>query len=224
MKIQFALHFDKGYIAHPYWPEQERLINILKESGAKRVRSQERAEKALRDYLGSKGMTLDDYRKLEDLANRPFYTRNGKAPGGEIIIISEHQVYGMLAAGCSLASSSLRIARPEQVRSVLISNDWETGKTEADGVWERFVVVTGGQGKLSNQRALRSNPYIENFNASGELKFSEEILRPEKVKDFIAFCGAEVGIGASRKLGWGRFTIEEWSAPLAPPASPAPNG
>jgi hypothetical protein len=31
---------------------------------------------------------------------------------------------------------------------------------------------------------------------------------PSRVRDFIAYAGREVGIGASRKMGWGRFTVQ----------------
>ena len=206
MRIKLTAHFEKGLVGDPYWPEQEKVINILKESGAKRVRSREKAEKALSDYLQQQGMKMDDFRKLERLAARPFYTLDGTAE----IVISEHQLYGMLAQACQLATSAVRLTRAEQVRTLLTMTDWRTGKVEADGVWSRFVVVTGAQGKLSNQRALRENAYIADFDATGEIAFSEEILDAEKVKRFLVFCGRDVGVGASRKLGWGRFEVTGW--------------
>jgi len=206
MRIKLIAHFEKGLVGDPYWPEQEKVINILKESGAKRVRSREKAEKALSDYLQQLDMKMEDFHKLERLAARPFYTLDGTTE----IVISEHQLYGMLAQACQLATSAVRLTRAEQVRTLLTTTDWRTGKVEADGVWSRFVVVTGAQGKLSNQRALRENAYIAGFDATGEMAFSEEMLEPEKVKRFLVFCGREVGVGASRKLGWGRFEVTGW--------------
>jgi hypothetical protein len=101
------------------------------------------------------------------------------------------------------------VASRDQVRSVLgIREPIYTGKTEPDGVFERFAVVTSGTGgKLSNQRALRRNAYIGAFAGDLVLEFDRTVAEPGKVEDFIAYFGREIGIGASRKLGWGRFTI-----------------
>src|ERR1700758_3157147 len=115
MQITATLTFPKGYIAHPYWPEQEKIINIQKESGVNRVRSAQKRDKTLKDFLTSRDMSMDDYHKLADLAARPFYT-NGNA--GEIIIPT-HQLMSCLVNAAKLASSALRIASAEQIRSVL---------------------------------------------------------------------------------------------------------
>jgi hypothetical protein len=205
MKISVILRFPKGYIADPYWPAREKAINIEKESGTNRARSMERRQRALQDYLQANGMTLADYQQLKAEASRPFYAEDG------YIIIPAHQLYGALAQGAALASRSIAVARPETIRTVLRVSDFTTPKQGPDGVWERFVPVKAGPGnKLSNQRALRSNAYIEDFEAQGELHFSTDILQPQKVKDFLRFVGQEIGVGASRKMDWGRFTIEEW--------------
>ncbi len=209
MRYEASLHFSGRYIAHPYWPECERLIKIQKESGLKRVRSQEKATQVLNDYLAAHKMTLEDYERLEKAAQRPFYTLDGTSE----IVISDHQMYGCLAQAASLASSSVRIARIEQLRSVITVSDFRTGKTEADGVWERFVVVKLGTGtKASNQRALRSNPYIEAFDATGIISFSPDVLDTDKLRHFLEFAGREIGVGASRKLGCGRFELAGWQA------------
>jgi hypothetical protein len=116
---------------------------------------------------------------------------------------------GCLVNACDVVPRAQRIASPEQLRSVLQVSDWTTGKHKADGEWRRFALVTSGVGgKLSNQRALRINPYIEGFTAEGEMVFDEERIEMGKFTDFMEFAGREVGIGASRKLGWGRFTPE----------------
>lgn len=90
-------------------------------------------------------------------------------------------------------------------------SDFATAKTQADGTWERFAVVSAGTGqKLSNQRALRSNPYIEDFGAEGSITLAPEYVRPETLRAALAWAGQAVGLGASRKMGWGRFTVEEF--------------
>jgi len=213
MDIRVVAHFEKGYIGHPYWPAREKLINIQKESGVNRVRSEQRREKALRDYLSSKGLSMDDYTALETQADIPFYTVNGTRE----IMIPAHHVHGCLANAADLCSASIRIARTEQIRTVVSSSDWLTGKTEPDGIWERFVVVKSGSGQsLSNQRALRTNPYIGvgekgegvAFDATGLLHFIGDKEQLPKLREFLAWAGREVGLGAARKLGWGRFEIK----------------
>jgi hypothetical protein len=87
---------------------------------------------------------------------------------------------------------------------------WKTGKLKADGVWERFVNVTGGTGqKLSNQRGFRRSFYIENFTATGEISFNPSFVKPDILRSLIEFGGANVGVGACRKMGWGRFVLVE---------------
>jgi hypothetical protein len=214
MQRNYQIEFSKGYIAHPYWAAREKLINIQKESGTKRVRSEEKRHKVLRDYLAANNMSMEDYEALEAQADRQFYQARdlGNANGHSLdeIVIPAHQLYGMCAQACELASAAYRIARAENLRTVLQVEDLFTGKIKADGVWERFVVVTAGAGnKLSNQRALRSNEFIGPFTSQLTVSFSEDVLDPRKVDDFIGFCGREIGVGASRKLAWGRFVINK---------------
>lgn len=216
MQLRLKLHFTKGYIAHPYWPELEKLINVQKESGTRRARSEEKRIKVLRDYLTARGMSMEQYEELERRAKRPFYTvadLNGSCPPGhdpDEIVIPPHQLYGCLANACDLAGAGIRLARKEQIRSILSIAPVTTGKTEKDAkVWSRFCVVTAGAGnKLSNQRALRENPYIEQFTGETALAFSEDIVAEKRAIDFMRFLGREIGVGASRKLGWGRFDVE----------------
>lgn len=200
-----------GYIADPYWPEREELINIQKESGMNRSRSEEKRQSALREYLSVKAITIDQYTELGRLASRPFYTlppTNGQI--GEIVI-PQHQVKGCLVNACDVAPKTARLGRPEQIHTLFRVSPLVTGRREADGVYKRFVVVTGGGGpgmKLSNQRALRTNPYIENFEAVGAIEWKEESFDESKLSAFLAYAGREIGIGACRPMGYGRFEPE----------------
>ena len=210
MKLKAELTFTQGYIAHPYWPELEKFINVQKESGTKRAKSEATRVKALNEYLKKKGLTMADLEALERRAVRPFYTAadvyDTEHPEDEIVIPS-HQMTAMLANGCDVASSSIKLCKVEQLRSLITAGHVWTGKTKADGVYSRFVVVKTGSGQvLSNQRSLRENPYIGKFTGTLELTFSEDQLKPDKVRDFVSFCGSDIGVGASRKMGWGRFT------------------
>ena len=205
MLIELTLHFPKGYIGHPYWPEMEKLINIQKGSGVNRARSEDKRAKTLKAYLDTHGLTMEDYRALEVAAARPFYTR----PDGEIVIPAHH-LHGLMAMTASLAPGSIRLARPDQVRNLVEWSDLRTGKMKPDGVWERFATVSSGTGqRLSNQRGFPSNAYIQDVHATGTLRLTNPESQ-KKVREFTAWGGEEVGVGASRKMGWGRFTIEQW--------------
>lgn len=205
MELTITTHFARGYIADPYWPEQAHLIDIIKESGMSRARSEQNRDKALRDYLNKKSMTLDDFRAIEAAAKRPFYRIDGPA---STIIIPEHQVYACLTNAADTATSSIRIAQPEQVRSLLVCSAWVTERTKEDGVFERFVRPMSQGRELSNQRTLRQNPYIADFDAVGTIGFDPDLVPEQRLIDFLRYAGREVGIGASRKLGWGRYTVE----------------
>ena len=206
MQVTITVHFDK-FVSHPYWPEREKVIQIQKESGVNRVRSQTKREQALSNHLAKMGMSMEQYDDLIAIADRPFHL----SPGG-FIVIPSHNLYGCFAQASDFATSSIRLAPPEQIRTVLHTSDWVTRKKASDSlVWKRFVVVKSGTGQaLSNQRSLRENSYIEDFEAVGTLSFSTDILRPEKVHAFLDYAGLNIGVGASRKLDNGRFTIKKW--------------
>lgn len=201
--MQVKLTFkEPGYIASPYWPEMYRLIEITKLSGANRIRSEKKRREALEEHLRSVGITFADYEALERASQRPFYTRNG----GPEIIIPGDKILSCLVSASDEAPSKLRI---DSIRTVIRASDFTTGKTAADGVWERFAVVKTGSGKtLSNQRGFRTNQYIKNFIAEGTLDYDPEMVKPAAVVALLEFAGRIKGIGASRKMGWGRFTVE----------------
>jgi len=130
---------------------------------------------------------------------------------GSAIVIPEHHVYGMMANACAEAPSSVRLCDPGQVRVLVRCGNWLTLRTKPDGTWARFAVVTGAQGKLSNQRSLRESQYIAKFSADGEMEFDPDTVDPKRLHQFLEWSGREIGIGAARKMGWGRFKIEEWN-------------
>lgn len=204
LTYRLTLHFTGRYIGDPYWPEMYRLIEITKSSGMNRARAEQNRRKALEEYLRQHGMTLDDFKRIEESSKRQFHT----SADGEIIIPSE-RILSFLVATCDEARSAYRPCNKEQVRSRFIASDFSTGKHEPDGVWSRFATVSAGTGaKLSNQRGLRENSYIENFTAAGTLSFDPQYVKPETVENAIRWGGQFVGIGASRKMGMGRFDLQ----------------
>jgi hypothetical protein len=98
--------------------------------------------------------------------------------------------------------------REQLARTLIRPGPWHTTRTAPDGVWERFAVVSAGTGqKLSNQRALRTDPYIEHAEATGVIAIDETAIRPDVLWKALAWAGVHVGIGAARKMGKGRFTL-----------------
>lgn len=217
MLIPVDIHLH-SYVAHPYWPERERVINIQKESGMNRARSAANRRKALEEYLRNEGMTLADYDALVALADRQFYTDDT----GNIVVPKRH-VDGMLVAMCDTIRSANRPCPPDMVRTVLRATPWTTDIPADDaGWWERYAVVSSGTGaRLSNQRALRRNAYIgdippgeveplKRIDAHGTIDINPEMVRPETLKRALEWAGEWTGIGASRKMGWGRFTVTKF--------------
>ena len=202
--MKVTLTFTKpGYIANPYWPEMYRLIEIQKKSGMNRCRSDKKSREALESYLRGLEMTLKEYDELRVLAARPFHV-NGD---GSSIIIPSEKFASCMANANQEAPSKLRI---DNLRGALIFSDLHTGKAAPDGKWERFAVVKSGTGKtLSNQRGFRSSEYIEHFTATGKIDHDETQVRPEDIVSLLTYAGRSIGIGASRKMGWGRFTVKE---------------
>lgn len=108
---------------------------------------------------------------------------------------------------------------PDQVRTMLRVSAWTTDARPDDAhVWERYAVVTAGTGaKLSNQRALRRNLFVganppdgeptKPVTATGTITLDPEMVKPDVLANALVWAGQWVGIGASRKMGWGRFTV-----------------
>jgi hypothetical protein len=201
--LDLTLAFTTPYVGHPYWPEMYEVIEITKKSGINRAKSDANRRKALEEYLRANGLTLADFERLDQLSRRPFHT----AHDGEIIIPAD-RILSFLVAANSEARAANRAAPPEQVRSRISATDFRTGKYQPDGVWKRFATVNLGTGaKASNQRGLRENAYIENFQATGALRFDEQTVDPKTLIRLIEWGGEFVGLGASRKMGKGRFRV-----------------
>lgn len=203
MKLSLVFGPDKkGYIENPYWPEMFRLIEIQKQSGVNRARTEANRRRALEEHLRSISMTFEQYQQLERDANRPFHT-NGD---GSVVILSD-KILACLVNANDVGPSKIRI---NNLRVALRPTDFKTPKKQPDGIWERFAVVTSGTGgKLSNQRGLRRSSFIRDFTATGQIDHDPEMVKPEAVLALLRYAGLYVGVGASRKMGWGRFEVKE---------------
>lgn len=206
-----------SFCAHPYRSERERVINITKESGMSRARSTANRRKALEEYLRSNGMTVAEYDALVARADEPWTL----AEDGTIVV-PRLNVVSMCVAMCDSIRAAGRPCSPDAVRTVLRPSEWTTHTKPGEAhVWERFAVVTSGTGaKLSNQRGLRRNEYIGALppegeptapvESSGTFDINPDMVRPEVLATALSWAGEWVGIGASRKMGWGRFTVLEF--------------
>ena len=192
------IEFEK-YVAHPYWPERELVIRLAKDSGMNRQRSEAKRLQALATECEKNNMTVEDYRKLEVLAARQFYRK--VEPDGEIII-PRHQLAGCLVHTVKFAPKNLRGKyNDESFRALVQIGDFSTGKFKEDGTYARYVKL-----ETSNMRSLQKNDYIEQFSAVGTFSVPVD----EKVADLkrlIGFAVEETGVGACRKMGFGRGVL-----------------
>ena len=201
--MEYKLIFDKpGYIAHPYWPEREQVVNIQKQSGMNRARSEDKRDAALRRYLEKMGMSMKDYQKLEQEASNEWYRDDA-----DNIIIPRHHLSGCLVQACKTSPAGTRFSQ-DQLRSLLQISDFVTDRKTADGVFKRFVLPTDGKGNpISNQRRLTKNEFIGGFQAVGTIDFDKSDVSEKAVRELLQYAGKYVGVGASRKMGYGRFKV-----------------
>ena len=218
LAVDLTVHFPGQYVGHPYRFEMFRLIEIIKKSGMSRARSGANARKALEEHLRDLGMTFAEYEALSEAAKVPF----DKTPEGFILIPAE-RVLSFFVATFDTQRAAQRPCPPGQVRSRFTVTDWTTTKTQEDGIWRRFATVASGTGaKLSNQRGLREDEFIADFSASGSVRFDETFVKPDVLRRAIEWGGEMVGIGASRKMGKGRFRVTHWSQRALPAHSDLP--
>lgn len=187
----------KSYLAHPYWPERERVISIQKSSGMNRQKSDDKRQAALKAQCDKEGITIAEFLELEKRASRQWY-RADDDPTSEIII-PRHQVAGCLVETIGRSTKNLRgHFTKDSFRHHVQLSDLRTGKFERDGVFDRYVKL-----ETSNMRSRQVNEYISDFLASGTVNVDVDV----KVSDLsrlFAHAFAEIGVGAARKMGFGR--------------------
>src|ERR1700730_7620102 len=103
MKLKVQLQFQ-SYIAQPYWAEQNQLIDIDKQSGKSRARSEDKREQALLRYLEKIGMSPEQYKALQKKAAEKWH----KDITGKIVIPSE-RIGACLVNGTRSAPAGCRV-------------------------------------------------------------------------------------------------------------------
>ncbi len=204
--VYFSDEEGEGYIADPMTVDIHDYINITKESGMNRARSTANKKAALEEHLKKIGMTLEEFEALEKRTHIAFaYNDEGK------IIIPRNNVQAFMVATTSELRAASKPCKEDQVRARIRMSSWVTEKEQEDGVFERFAVVTSGTGAvLSNQRALRRNKLICGFEARGTMSLDPSYVDPKTLKEAIEWGGENVGIGACRKMGYGRFELRKF--------------
>ena len=201
--IQVTLRMN-NYIAHPFWPAKNTCIEIEKKSGVNRQKSEEKRIAALKAECTRQGITYDQYLEFRKQATEQWYRAKDRR-----IYIPRHQMAGALVQTIGTAPKALRGQFDrDNFRALVQIGDFQTDCSNASGTFERFVKLEG-----SNQRSWQLNEYIGQYLDSGEPFDAKGIIAVENdkasdtVKALLTAVVETVGIGAARKMGFGRGKI-----------------
>lgn len=194
----------RSYIAHPYWPARNSCIEIEKKSGVNRQKSDEKRVAALKAECNKQGITYERYLKMRIEAARQWY----QEPDG-VIYIPRHQLAGAMVETIGGAPKALRgMFDKENFRALVQIGDFTTNRSEASGVFARFVKLDG-----SNQRSWQENEYLgvyldegEPFAADGVIALGDPKQR-DTVESLLRAAVENTGVGAARKMGFGRGQV-----------------
>lgn len=200
MKVVLTM---RSYIAHPFWDARNRVIEIEKKSGVNRQKSDEKRQAALKAECEKQGCTLADYERMKIEAAEQWYRKTDRR-----IYIPRHQVAGSIVQTIGESPKALRgLFTKDNFRALVEIGDFETNLTEPSGVFARFVKLEG-----SNQRSFQTNEFIgryldegEPFQAVGTVSCDEKQV--QTVKALLTAAVERVGIGAARKMGFGRGSV-----------------
>lgn len=200
-----------NYIAHPYWPSRNRVIEIEKKSGVNRQKSEDKRQAALKAECERQGFTIAQYEQFKREAAEQWYRH------GETIVIPRHQLAGAFVQAIGTAPKALRGSfTKDNFRALVQIGDFTTDRTKPDGTFARFAKLEG-----SNQRSYQENEFIgraihmgkdltgEPFEATGSIVIPNA-KSVDTVKALLANVVEVIGVGASRKMGFGRGVIKCW--------------
>lgn len=192
----------ESYIASPYWPELNDLVNIEKKAGLAFQRTEEKRLACIKGYLEKNGLDMDHYNDLKAKAARRWYRINPDDDSTEIVI-PRHQLSGAMVQTCNVSPSSvIKTSMSANLRTLVRITDFLTGKTTHDEVFRRYV-----KGETSNQRRYQEDFVIKNFVAKGVLTFDPEIITTKTVIAMFKYLLENVGVGGCRKMGYGRGNL-----------------
>ena len=193
-----------NYIAHPFWPAKNTCIEIEKKSGVNRLKNEDKREAALKAECERQGITYKQYHALQKEATEEWYRRPDRT-----IYIPRHQIAGGLVQLIGSSPVALRGKfDKDNFRALVQVSDFDTTLKEPSGVFERFVKL-----ESSNQRSFQKNEYIgtylekgKPFAAKGTIGVTGE-KQIETIKALLSAVLEQTGIGAARKMGFGRGKV-----------------
>jgi hypothetical protein len=199
---------SKGYICNPFTPAKSQMVTIEKESGVRRLRSDDKIEQALLNYLTNAGLKLEDYYRIVKEAQQEWI----KNDEGHIII-------PQLQIEAAMRESSKKIPKAMKIDgnwigSIIQVSDFVTPRKECDKKFARMVKIKDAKGiPLSNEPRETVNEVIREFEAVGTVIFDTNDVKLGTVLDFLMYVGKYNGVGSARGLGFGRFVVSSPSRP-----------
>lgn len=199
----------QSYIAHPYWPARNKVIEIQKKSGVNRQKSEEKREAALKAECARQGITFERYHELLVEAAEQWYRAADRK-----IMIPRHQLAGAIVETIGRSPKALRgMFDKQNFRALIQIGDFRTVLTEPSGIFRRFVKL-----ETSNQRNWQENEYIgiyldvgKPFSATGKVSMADH-RQEDAVKALLTKAVEDTGVGAARKMGFGRGRVLKWGA------------
>lgn len=199
-----------GYICDAYTPAMGKLITITKKSGISRCRSEKTRKAALEAYLEKISMSLAEFRQLEADAKDSW---DGHRVD-KMLCITPERWLSHLSAVAYFQPRSQRFCDPDNVRTAVQcpkSLIFAPGKVKEDGVFERLVQPKDGTGKpLSNERILAKSGYVRDVSCDIEMAVDTDFVEPEAIAQAMIWGGQRVGVGAARKMGFGRYRVTKF--------------
>ena len=138
----------ESYIAHPYWPEREKVIGIQLRSGVNRLKLEDKKLAALKSECEKQGITLADYYSFVEKAARQWY-RLDNDDADSTIIIPRHQLAGSLVETIGRTPKAVHGKyNAESFRHHVRISDFTTDRTAHDEVFDRYVTEVAAQKKV----------------------------------------------------------------------------
>lgn len=207
MKAEFRITFgEQGYIALPYWPEIDRIINLKNAAGVHFKHAPAKQRELIETYCKDNGVPIAEFDAWEyKVANDKWYRDKNSN-----IVVARHQLQGAIVQALHPKQSRMRhrlsksIPR-EQVRTLIaIRGDLSISPTkeERDSIYEHYI-----KHEKTNQRRLQRDEVITNFSAEGIIEWADVVAKSEDIESLLRWTGENVGVGSARIMGCGRFEL-----------------
>jgi hypothetical protein len=189
----------KRYIAHPYWPEVHWLFSLDKAALIHPKHSAAKKDQILQAHCKNEGIAWQDVLDARTkIATEQWY----KDTDGNIIVPRHHLVCSWIQ---SLRNHPMKKQiKVEQFRTFCNCTDGivTPAKKVCDGKFRRYC-----SSEESNLRRLQEHEEIRDFQVTTEVTFMANILTTKELTNLIKFAGVYFGMGAARKMDYGRYMV-----------------